>query len=273
MSRFVQTRPLESTIVQTFCERDTRVWSWYHPFSKSILPLKAPGNVSFLPTRKRQPAAQFIDNLKLSLLTRSSRFFQRGHYCNRARIDRSSHPICCLFPSALREYARRRRTDLMRAARPQNPAPLAAAGVRGEPGSTPQGGKQTKTKILRNPQNFSYEVSHLRGHGMMSRPKVSVKKRKERNAPTRLRSIPASLQPEALQDRLGCGERNLPSSPPNSSTSMRSRSFTTARACRHRREWSISSWLIGCLKAMQASAFEYRGIDGIRSKYEGDIRP
>ena len=41
----------------------------------------------------------------------------------------------------------------------------------------------------------------------------------------------------------------------------------------HRREWSISSWLIGCLKAMQASAFEYRGIDGIRSKYEGDIRP
>jgi hypothetical protein len=29
---------------------------------------------------------------------------------------------------------------------------------------TPQGGKLTKTKTLRNPQNFSYEVSHLRVH-------------------------------------------------------------------------------------------------------------
>jgi hypothetical protein len=46
------------------------VWSWYHPSSKSILP-------------SRQPAAQFIDNLKLSLLTRSSRFFQRMYYCKR----------------------------------------------------------------------------------------------------------------------------------------------------------------------------------------------
>jgi hypothetical protein len=46
------------------------VWSWYHPSSKSILP-------------SRQPAAQFIDNLKLSLLTRSSRFFQGMYYCKR----------------------------------------------------------------------------------------------------------------------------------------------------------------------------------------------
>src|SRR4029077_19068983 len=40
---------------------------------------QGPGNVSFLPTRKSQPAARFIDSLKLSLLTRSSRFLQRGH--------------------------------------------------------------------------------------------------------------------------------------------------------------------------------------------------
>ena len=31
--------------------------------------------------------------------------------------------------------------------------------------ATPQGGKQTINKTLRNPQSFSYEVSHLRGHG------------------------------------------------------------------------------------------------------------
>ena len=30
--------------------------------------------------------------------------------------------------------------------------------------ATPQDGKQTKTTTLRNPQNFGYEVSHLRGH-------------------------------------------------------------------------------------------------------------
>jgi hypothetical protein len=30
--------------------------------------------------------------------------------------------------------------------------------------ATPQGGKQTKTKTLSNLQNFSYEVSHRRGH-------------------------------------------------------------------------------------------------------------
>ena len=44
------------------------VWSWYHPSSKTILPFKAPGNGSFLPTRKCQPAAQFIDNFKTSPL-------------------------------------------------------------------------------------------------------------------------------------------------------------------------------------------------------------
>jgi hypothetical protein len=49
---------------------------------QTLLPFKAPGNGQFLPTRKCQPAAQFIDNSKLSLLTRSPRFFQRGYYCN-----------------------------------------------------------------------------------------------------------------------------------------------------------------------------------------------
>jgi hypothetical protein len=33
--------------------------------------------------------------------------------------------------------------------------------------ATPQGGKQTKTKTLSNLQNFSYEVSHRRGHATM----------------------------------------------------------------------------------------------------------
>ena len=47
---------------------------------QTLLPFKAPGNGQFLPTRKCQPAAQFINNSKLSLLTRSPRFFQRGYY-------------------------------------------------------------------------------------------------------------------------------------------------------------------------------------------------
>ena len=34
--------------------------------------------------------------------------------------------------------------------------------------ATPQGGKQTKTKTLSNLQNFSYEVSHRRGHASSS---------------------------------------------------------------------------------------------------------
>src|SRR5258705_9978749 len=45
---------------------------------QTLLPFEAPGNGQFLPTRKCQPAAQFIDNSKLSLLTRFPRFFQRG---------------------------------------------------------------------------------------------------------------------------------------------------------------------------------------------------
>ena len=55
------------------------------------------------------------------------------------------------------------RTGLMGAARPQTPrrSPRQAFGGNS---SRPQGGKQTKTKTLRNPQNFSYEVSHLRVH-------------------------------------------------------------------------------------------------------------
>jgi hypothetical protein len=33
-----------------------------------------------------------------------------------------------------------------------------------------QSGKQTTNKTLRNPHSFSYEVSHLRGHGNISFP-------------------------------------------------------------------------------------------------------
>ena len=62
------------------------------------------------------------------------------------------------------EYAReQRRTDLMGAARPQTPRRSPRQAFGGNSGSTPQGGKQTKNKTLRNPQNFSYEVSHLAG--------------------------------------------------------------------------------------------------------------
>ena len=63
------------------------------------------------------------------------------------------------------EYAGRKTNRFDGGCAPPNPAPLAAAGVRGNSGSRPQGGKLTKSKTLTNPQNFSYEVSHLRGHG------------------------------------------------------------------------------------------------------------
>ena len=48
-------------------------------------------------------------------------------------------------------------------------------------------------------------------------------------------------------------KRNRPSAPANSSTSLRSRSFTTSPRLSASKSWSISAWLIGCLKAMQAS--------------------
>ena len=54
------------------------------------------------------------------------------------------------------------RTGLMGAARPQTPRRSPRQAFGGNKGSKPQDGKQTKTKILTNPQNFSYEVSHLR---------------------------------------------------------------------------------------------------------------
>jgi hypothetical protein len=51
----------------------------------------------------------------------------------------------------------------MRAARPQNLAPLAAAGaLGGNSRSTPKVANKRKPNT-RNPQNFAYEVSHLRG--------------------------------------------------------------------------------------------------------------
>ena len=65
------------------------------------------------------------------------------------------------------EYAGRKTNRFDGGCAPPNPAPLAAAGVRGN-SATPQGGKQTKTKTLTNPQSFSYEVSHLRGHGSLA---------------------------------------------------------------------------------------------------------
>jgi hypothetical protein len=57
------------------------------------------------------------------------------------------------------------RTNLMWAARPQTPRRSPRQAFGGNSGSTPQGGKQAKNKTLTNPQSFSYEVSHLRGHG------------------------------------------------------------------------------------------------------------
>ncbi len=69
------------------------------------------------------------------------------------------------------EYARERRIDLMGAARPKPRAARRGKRSGGTSGSTPQGGKQTKTKTLRNPQNFSYEVSHL---GVMARALVGA---------------------------------------------------------------------------------------------------
>jgi hypothetical protein len=36
------------------------------------------------------------------------------------------------------------------------------------------GGKQAKTKTLRNPQSFNYKVSHLRGHATLSRGHLAL---------------------------------------------------------------------------------------------------
>ena len=54
-------------------------------------------------------------------------------------------------------------------------------------------------------------------------------------------------------------KRNRPSAPANSSTSLRSRSFTTSPRLSASKSWSISAWLIGCLKAMQASTSRVAG--------------
>jgi hypothetical protein len=52
----------------------------------------------------------------------------------------------------------------MGATRPQTPRRSPRQAFGGNSEATPQGGKQTKTKTLSNLQNFSYEVSHRRGH-------------------------------------------------------------------------------------------------------------
>ena len=57
---------------------------------------------------------------------------------------------------------------------PPNPAPLAAAGARGNSEATPQAGKQAKTRTLRNPQNFSYEVPRERLMPMPAPPRYSA---------------------------------------------------------------------------------------------------
>src|SRR6267142_2172144 len=59
-----------------------------------------------------------------------------------------------------------RRTNLMGAARPQTPRRSPRQAFGGHSGATPQRGNQTEIKTPRNPQNFSFEVSHLRGQAM-----------------------------------------------------------------------------------------------------------
>ena len=58
--------------------------------------------------------------------------------------------------------------------------PFAEPSARYHSLATPQGGKQTKTKTLTNPQNFSYEVSQLRGAGKLApQPDHLVEKQPE----------------------------------------------------------------------------------------------
>jgi hypothetical protein len=60
-----------------------------------------------------------------------------------------------------------RRTNLMGAARSQAPRRSPRQVFGGNSQATPQSGKQTKPKTLTNPQNFSYEVSPLRGQASL----------------------------------------------------------------------------------------------------------
>ena len=62
------------------------------------------------------------------------------------------------------EYAESKTNGFDGGCAPPNPAPLAAAGGGTQDQRHKVATTQTKTKTLRNPQNFSYEVSHLRGH-------------------------------------------------------------------------------------------------------------
>jgi hypothetical protein len=52
-------------------------------------------------------------------------------------------------------------------------------------------------------------------------------------------------------------KRRRPSAPTNSSTSLRSRSVTTSPRLSASKRCSISDWLIGCLKTMQASTSSF----------------
>jgi hypothetical protein len=73
-------------------------------------------------------------------------------------------------------------------------------------------------------------------------------------ATARSRLIPANLaSPKRCKNASVVAKRNRPSEPVNSSTSLRSRSFTTSPRLSASKSLSISAWLIGCLKAMHAS--------------------
>ena len=80
------------------------------------------------------------------------------------------------------------------APRPQTPrrSPRQAFGGNS---SRPQGGEQTKTKTLRNPQNFSYEVSHPRVHARSSSADVA-----------RCGSVDSAAQRYSGSFDLACGE-------------------------------------------------------------------
>jgi hypothetical protein len=62
-----------------------------------------------------------------------------------------------------------------------------------------------------------------------------------------------TASPKRCKNASVVAKRNRPSAPANSSTSLRSRSFTTSPRLSASKSRSISAWLIGCLNAMQAS--------------------
>ena len=74
------------------------------------------------------------------------------------------------------EYACRGTNQFDGGCAPPNQTPRRSPrrAFRGNSGATPQRGNQTETKTPRNPQNFSYEVSHLRGQARECQPSRSA---------------------------------------------------------------------------------------------------